>query len=45
MSVDRLILVRSAATAAIRRAAFPADEPLDRGGHGWVLARVNWTAG
>jgi broad specificity phosphatase PhoE len=32
MSVDRLVLVRSAATAATRRAAFPGDEPLDRGG-------------
>ena len=32
MSVDRLVLVRSAATAATRRAAFPGEEPLDRGG-------------
>jgi len=29
---DRLLLVRSAATAATRRAAFAADEPLDAGG-------------
>ncbi len=27
MTADRLILVRSAATGATRRAAFPADEP------------------
>jgi broad specificity phosphatase PhoE len=40
---DRLLLVRSAATASTRRAAFPADEPLDAGGrraaaqlHGWL---------
>ena len=32
MTADRLILVRSAATGATRRAAFPADEPLDPGG-------------
>ena len=32
MSVDRLVLVRTAATAATRRAAFPGDEPLDQGG-------------
>jgi broad specificity phosphatase PhoE len=32
MPVDRLVLVRSAATAATRRAAFPEDEPLDEGG-------------
>jgi broad specificity phosphatase PhoE len=32
MSVDRLVLVRSAATAATRRAAFAADELLDAGG-------------
>jgi broad specificity phosphatase PhoE len=32
MSVDRLVLVRSAATAATRRAAFGGDEPLDEGG-------------
>lgn len=29
---SRLILVRSAATSATRRAAFPGDEPLDKGG-------------
>jgi broad specificity phosphatase PhoE len=29
---ERLLLVRSAATAATRRAAFAADEPLDAGG-------------
>ena len=29
---DRLLLVRSAATAATRRAAFACDEPLDAGG-------------
>lgn len=32
MTADRLILVRSAATAATRRAAFPSDEALDAGG-------------
>jgi broad specificity phosphatase PhoE len=32
MTVDRLVLVRSAATAATRRAAFASDEPLDAGG-------------
>ena len=32
MTVDRLILVRSAATVATRRAAFPSGEALDVGG-------------
>ena len=32
MTVDRLLLVRSAATAATRRAAFASDEPLDAAG-------------
>lgn len=32
MSARRLILVRHASTEAVRRAAFPADEPLDSSG-------------
>ena len=32
MSADRLVLVRSAATPATRRAAFSSDEPLDAAG-------------
>ena len=32
MRIDRLVLVRSAATAATRRAAFSSDEPLDAAG-------------
>ena len=32
MTVDRLVLVRSAATAATRRAVFASDEPLDASG-------------
>jgi broad specificity phosphatase PhoE len=32
MTIDRLVLVRSAATPATRRAAFPSDEPLDAAG-------------
>jgi hypothetical protein len=36
--MERHLLVRSAATAATRRAAFPADE------RGWMAARLDWTA-